>query len=67
MNKINFVVSTKKLKNAGLNKGFIITHVDKIKVLSRNQLIQVLKSKKGGVLIEGINSNGVKSYFGFGL
>tara|TARA_B100001287_G_scaffold83379_1_gene69525 strand:- start:2876 stop:4348 length:1473 start_codon:yes stop_codon:yes gene_type:complete len=56
-----------KLKNAGLNKGFIITHVDKIKVLSRNQLIQVLKSKKGGVLIEGINSNGIKSYFGFGL
>ena len=56
-----------KLKRAGLSKGFIITHVDKNKVSTRNQLIQFLKSKKGGVLIEGINSNGVKSYFGFGL
>ena len=56
-----------KLKNAGLNKGFIITHVDKTKVSSRKQLIQFLKSKNGGVLIEGINSSGVKSYFGFGL
>ena len=56
-----------KLKRAGLSKGFIITHVDKNKVSTKNQLIQFLKSKKGGVLIEGINSNGVKSYFGFGL
>ena len=56
-----------KLKDAGLKTGFIVTHIDKQKVTSKNQLINMLKNNKGGILVEGIYSNGVKGYFGFGL
>ena len=55
-----------KIKNAGLKKGFIITHIDKNIIKSKKELIKTLNSKKGGVLIEGIYPNGVKGYFGFG-
>ena len=53
--------------DAGMNKGFIITHIDKEPVKSVAHLIKSLKSKKGGILIEGIYQNGVRGYFGFGL
>ncbi len=56
-----------RLKDAGLRKGFIITHIDKYPVKSKKQLINLLKTKKGGILIEGKFENGVKGYFGFGL
>jgi S1-C subfamily serine protease len=56
-----------RLKDAGLKKGFIITHIDKAPIKSKKQLIDLLKSKKGGILIEGKYQNGVKGYFGFGL
>ena len=56
-----------RLKDAGLKKGFIITHIDKTPIKSKKQLIDLLKSKKGGILIEGKYQNGVKGYFGFGL
>ena len=56
-----------KLKDAGLKKGFIITHIDKYPIKSKKQLLNLLKTKKGGILIEGKFENGVKGYFGFGL
>ena len=56
-----------KLKDAGLKKGFIITHIDKYPIKSKKQLLNLLKTKKGGILIEGKFKNGVKGYFGFGL
>ena len=56
-----------KLKNAGLKTGFIITHIDKEPIKTANEVITLLKEKKGGILIEGIYPNGVKGYFGFGL
>ena len=56
-----------RLKDAGLKKGFIITHIDKYPIKSKKQLLNILKSKKGGILIEGKFENGVKGYFGFGL
>ncbi len=56
-----------KLKDAGLKTGFIVTHIDKKSITSTEQLINILEDKEGGVLIEGIYSDGTKGYFGFGL
>ena len=56
-----------KMQEAGLKKGFIITHIDKQPIQSKKQLIKILNNKKGGVLIEGKYPNGIKGYFGFGL
>lgn len=56
-----------KMKNAGLTKGFIITHLDKEPIRTKKQLINYLNLKKGGILIEGKYPNGLKGYFGFGI
>lgn len=56
-----------KLKNAGIRKGFIITHIDKIPVASVNQLKSIIDSKSGGTLIEGMYSNGQRAYYGIGM
>ena len=56
-----------KLKEAGMNKGFIITHIDKQPIKSITNLMKFIKSKKGGILIEGIYQNGLKGYYGFGI
>lgn len=56
-----------KFKEIGIEKGFIITHIDKKAVESKKNLINIIKNKKGGILIEGQYSNGIKGYFGMGL
>jgi Do/DeqQ family serine protease len=56
-----------KLRNAGIREGFVITLIDKKPVLSTDDVVDALKDKKGGVLIEGIYLNGMKAYYGFGL
>lgn len=54
-------------KNAGIKENFIITRIDQKPVYSPDDIIKILKAKKGGVLIEGIYPNGVKAYYGIGL
>jgi serine protease Do len=56
-----------KLRNAGIREGFIITSVDHKKVSTPEELKQVLDNKKGGILIEGVNTNGSKAYYAFGM
>lgn len=56
-----------KLQNAGMREGFIITHVDKTPVNKPSELAELLKSKKGGTLIEGIYADGSKEYYGIGM
>jgi len=55
------------LRNAGIREGFIITSVDKKPIKSKEDLVTALKDKKGGVLIEGFYSNGMRAYYGFGM
>jgi Do/DeqQ family serine protease len=55
------------LSDAGIRKGFIITDIDKKPVTSLNDIENALKSKKGGVLIEGVYPNRTRAYYGFGL
>ena len=56
-----------KFKNIGIENGFIITHVDKVPIDNKRNLINLLRTKKGGILIEGLYPNGTKAYFGIGL
>ncbi|MBK5285880.1 MAG: trypsin-like peptidase domain-containing protein [Bacteroidia bacterium] len=56
-----------KLRNAGIREGFVITSIDKKPILSSDDVIDALKEKKGGILIEGVYTNGMKAYYGFGI
>lgn len=56
-----------KLRSAGIREGFIITGVDREKVKSAKELKELLSSKDGGVLLEGVYPNGMRAYYGFGL
>lgn len=56
-----------KLAAAGVKKGFIITKIDGTKVNSAEDLMNALKGKSGGVLLEGVYPNGARAYYGFGL
>jgi serine protease Do len=60
-------LSTGKLKSAGIKEGFIIVSIDNKPVSSVEELTDYLNNKKGGVLIEGVYSNGMKAYYGFGM
>ncbi|MDD4847244.1 MAG: trypsin-like peptidase domain-containing protein [Bacteroidales bacterium] len=51
----------------GIQRGFIITAIDKQKVLSPSDAERLLNQSKGGVLIEGVYPNGKKMYYGIGL
>ena len=56
-----------KFKDAGVKEGFIITSVDKKKVTTPDEIINLIeRSQQGGVLLEGMYSNGVKKYYGLG-
>ncbi len=56
-----------KLRAAGINEGFIITKVDKKDVSTLDELKNAIENKDGGILIEGIYTNGIRGYYGFGM
>ncbi|MFN8254780.1 MAG: Do family serine endopeptidase [Bacteroidales bacterium] len=56
-----------KLLKAGVRKGYIITHVNKIPVNSAEDIAKVLKDASGGVYLRGIYSNGLVEYYAFGM
>jgi Do/DeqQ family serine protease len=56
-----------KWMQAGVKPGFIITHIDKQPVRSPNEVLQLLRVKTGGVLVEGVDRNGTPEYYGIGL
>lgn len=56
-----------KLKEAGVKKGFIITHVNKHAVSTVEEIKEILKNIRGGVLVEGKYQNGDDAYYVFGL
>jgi len=55
-----------KWKDIGIEEGFIITAVDKGAIKNTEDLIETLKGKQGGILIEGIYPDGTKAYYGMG-
>jgi S1-C subfamily serine protease len=56
-----------KWQEIGLKEGFIITAIDKVNIANAAELIRVLQTKRGGVLIEGVYPDGTKAYFGMGV
>jgi len=55
-----------KFKDAGIKKGFIITQVNKTPVSEVDELKRIIKNSRGGILVEGIYSNGEVAYYVFG-
>lgn len=57
-----------KVQRTEMREGFIITKIDGQRVSTVDDVKEILQSKKGGVLIEGVYENGVgKYYYGLGL
>jgi len=56
-----------KFMKVGIQEGFILTTVNKKPVSSVNDITTILKESEGGVIIEGVNRNGSKSYYAFGM
>lgn len=51
-----------------MSEGFIITHIDGKEVKSVKHLFELIKNKKGGVMIEGIYQDiPGKYYYALGL
>lgn len=63
------VVSVKsgKFAQVGIKEGFILTSVNKTPVNSVKEVAQILEDAEGGVIIEGIDRSGSKSYYAFGI
>ena len=56
-----------KFSRAGIKEGFIITRIDKKNITGPEDVVSLLGSKEGGVLIEGVYPNGTVAYYGFGM
>ncbi len=56
-----------KLRSAGISAGFIVLSVDRIPMRSIQDLKDALGNREGGVLIEGVYSNGLRAFYGIGL
>jgi serine protease Do len=60
-------VNDGKFKDAGIKEGFIILSVDKKKVTTPEEMINLIeRNQSGGVLLEGVYPNGTKKYYGLG-
>ncbi len=55
------------LKEAGVREGFIIIKINNRPVNSTQDVENILRNKRGGVLIEGVYPNGARAYYGFGV
>lgn len=56
------------LSTSGIQKGFIITKVDKIPIKSTDELEQVMKNRiQNGILLEGVYPDGNKAFYGLGM
>lgn len=56
-----------KLMRAGVNEGYIITHINRIPISSVADIEKALKDATGGVYLRGLYPNGVVEYYAFGM
>ncbi|MCK3685241.1 Do family serine endopeptidase [Maribellus sp. YY47] len=56
-----------KLKDAGLEKGFVITSVNKKPIYEVNDFKREIGNARGGILVEGVYPSGEPAYFVFGV
>lgn len=55
------------LSQVGIQQGFIVTSIDKKKMITVKDIENSLLNKKGMVLIEGFYANGMRASYSFGL
>ncbi len=66
--KVTKLYAGKLRKHTQMREGFIITRIDGEKIKSKNELIEKLESKNGGVMLEGIYEDiPGEYYYAFGL
>ncbi len=56
-------ISEGKWKKAGVRENFIVTHIDKVPVDNVADLNRILEFKRGGILVEGVETAGEKKVF----
>ncbi|MFP4557832.1 MAG: Do family serine endopeptidase [Bacteroidales bacterium] len=56
-----------KLKEGGVEEGFIITRINRNNVKNVEDVPQILQNVSGGVLIEGVYPNGLVAYYAIGM
>lgn len=56
-----------KLMKVGIQEGFVLTSVNKRPVNSVKDISDILKDSEGGVIIEGLDTQGSRSYYAFGM
>ena len=56
-----------KFKDAGIQKGLVITHINQMPVTSVKEALEIIKNAKRGLLVEGIYRNGDVYYYGVGV
>ncbi len=56
-----------KFMKVGIQEGFVVTSVNKRPVSSVKHIVEILKDLEGGVIIEGVDRDGSRSYFAFGM
>ncbi len=59
-------ISDGKWKDEGIKPGFIITHVNKTPVDNVDQVLEILRNRRGGNLIEGMYQDGEQRYYAIG-
>ena len=59
-------VESGKMAEAGAKAGSIITHVNEASVSNPEEVVAKAKKAVRAILVEGVDSNGRKFYFGFG-
>ena len=56
-----------KFMKVGIKEGFVLTSVNKKPVGSVKDITDILKNSEGGIIIEGVDQNGSRSYYAFGM
>lgn len=56
-----------KLKDAGIAKGLIITHINQTPVANVKEALDIMKNARRGFLVEGVYTNGKVYYYGVGV
>jgi serine protease Do len=56
-----------KFAKVGIKEGFVLISVNKKPVNSVKDIEQILEETEGGVIIEGVDKTGSRSYFAFGM
>lgn len=60
-------VNPGKFAQIGIQPGFVLTSVNKTPVNSVKDVSAILENSEGGVIIEGLDRKGSKSYYAFGM